>query len=34
MKKSYFYTFKGNVYLEAENQDEAEDLIMGRGKII
>ncbi len=29
MKKRYFYEFKGNVYLEADNQDEAEDLIMG-----
>jgi len=29
MKKRYFYEFKGNVYVEAENQDEAEELIMG-----
>jgi len=29
MKKRYFYEFKGNVYLEADNQDEAEELIMG-----
>ena len=29
MKKRYFYEFKGNVFLEADNQDEAESLIMG-----
>ena len=29
MKKRYFYEFKGTVYLEADNQDEAEELIMG-----
>jgi len=29
MKKRYFYEFKGNVYLEADNQDEAEELIIG-----
>ena len=29
MKKRYFYEFKGNVYLEADNQDEAEELVMG-----
>jgi len=29
MKKRYFYEFKGNVYLEADNQDAAEELIMG-----
>ena len=29
MQKRYFYEFKGNVYLEADNQDEAENLIMG-----
>jgi len=29
MKKRYFYEFKGNVYLEADNQDEAEERIMG-----
>ena len=29
MKKRYFYEFKGNVLLEAENQDDAEALIMG-----
>lgn len=27
--KRYFYEFKGNVFLEAENQDEAEDRILG-----
>jgi hypothetical protein len=29
MKKRYFYEFRGNVYLEADNLDEAEELIMG-----
>jgi len=29
MKKRYFYEFKGNVYLEADNQDEAEERIVG-----
>jgi hypothetical protein len=29
MKKRYFYEFRGNVYLEADNLDEAEGLIMG-----
>ena len=29
MKKRYFYEFKGNVFLEAENQDDAEALVMG-----
>ena len=29
MKKRYFYEFKGNVYLEAETQDAAEERIMG-----
>ena len=29
MKKRYFYEFKGNVYVEADNQDAAEELIMG-----
>jgi len=29
MKKRYFYEFKGNVYLEADNQDAAEERIMG-----
>jgi hypothetical protein len=29
MKKRYFYEFKGNVYLEADNLDKAEELIMG-----
>ena len=29
MKKRYFYEFKGNVFLEAENQDDAEELVMG-----
>ena len=28
MKKRYFYEFRGNVYLEADNQDEAEELTM------
>ena len=29
MKKKYFYEFSGNVYLEANNQTEAEKLITG-----
>lgn len=29
MKKRYFYEFKGNVYLEADNRDDAEERIMG-----
>lgn len=29
MKKRYFYEFHGNVYLEADNQDEAEKLVIG-----
>jgi hypothetical protein len=29
VKKRYFYEFKGNVYLEAETQDAAEERIMG-----
>ena len=29
MKKRFFYEFSGNVYLEAENQAEAEKLVTG-----
>ena len=29
MRKRFFYEFKGNVYLEADHQDEAEERIMG-----
>ena len=29
MKKRFFYEFKGNVYLEADSEDKAEELITG-----